>query len=165
MKRVYRETLKIGSALLFGTICAFALVRATQGPGTLIVKQEEALGNQFSDPALLDVFVKLDQREVCPRMTQRYVWRWITYQGKRVQQAVPVESTLMPFFPENNTMILTLPNPGVPDINDKWYYRTVSVEQCGIMPTSALNALLGTSVYKSPDQRVTFIGANTKSVD
>lgn len=159
LKRVmFRNALVAISCAMLGMFIAWVWINLSAGPGTVVTSQEEAEGPQFSDPSTLDVVVKFHRDRVCPSVTQRWVWRWTMYQGKRVQQALPLAATATPFLADGNEVMLTLPNPGVPDLGDQWFYRTVTTESCGFLPSWA-SAAFGGRIYRSPDQPVNFVGA------
>lgn len=145
-------------AFIFGSAACWLTINLDRGPGNVVVSTAEAEGPQFSDPGTLDVVVKFHRDRVCPATTQRWVWRWTTYNGKRIQQAIPMMATVTPFLADGDEVMLTLPNPGVPDLGDKWFYRTVTTERCGFLPTWASAMFFGRT-YRSPDEPVNFIGA------
>lgn len=145
--------------LFVGCLGAWLVININAGPGVTVVAREEAEGPQFSDPGTLDLVTEVRRRQVCPSQTQRWAWRWITYKGRRAQQAVPLEATQMPFLAEDGTLVLTIPATGIPDPQaGGWLYRTVTSEQCSFLPVW-FSGMFGARVYRSPDMPVNFVGA------
>ena len=157
----WRWLRRSGLWLLAGILLAWIAFNAIAGPGVTVTGQEEAEGPQFSDPRTLDLVSEVHRRRVCPAQTQRWVWRWTTYRGRRAQQAVPLASTEMPFLADDGTFILTIPAGAVPDAEDGgWMFRSVTEERCPFLPTwlGWFDGVFGPRMYRSPDQPVNFVG-------
>lgn len=157
-----------GFYLLAGMAVAWLVVNLNAGPGVIVLDQAEAEGPQFSDPETLDLVSEVHRRRVCPAQTQRWVWRWTMYRGRRAQQAVPLEATENPFLAEDGTFILTIPAHRVPNpVNGGWMFRSVTAERCAFLPTwlGWLSGLFGPRMFRSPDVPVNFIGRSHEAAE
>ena len=144
-------------SLAFGATTTWFAINVSNGTAVVILDQTEAEGPRFADPNQLDIFTKLRRNRVCPAITQRWVWRWIDYEGQKTQQIIPLLGTSLPFLADGQAIILTIPNPGVPNLNDHWYFRSVTEEQCAWLP-AFVSGWFGTHVFRSADLPVNFIG-------
>ncbi len=152
------KALALVGAFCVGSAVCWAALNVTSGPGTVVTLQEEAEGPEFADPTQLDILTAFTRKRICPSTTQRWVWRWEDYRGERVQRVYPLVATAAPFLGDSGKVLFTVPNPGVPDLDKPWFYRTVTVETCGFLPTW-LGSLFGSRIYRSPDMQVNFVGA------
>ena len=131
----HRKVLHTLPFALGGMFVAWVTINVMAGPGVVVRDQSEAEGPQFSDANTLDLVSTIRRNRVCPSQTQRWVWRWTVYKGKRAQQAVPLAGTDLPFLAEDGTFILTIPTGNIPDAQSgEWYFRSVTAEQCGFLP-------------------------------
>ncbi len=134
-------------------------------PGVSVIDEGEAIGPQFSDPDTLDLVFDIHRKRACPSTTQRWVWHWVDYRGRRGKRAIPLDNTVMPFLEENGLLIITVPVRGVEDPSDNWFERSVTNEQCPLLPAympSWLATVFHTNnVFRSVDHPVNFVGAPT----
>ena len=144
-------------SIAVGGLGMWFAINLSNGAALVVLKQAEADGPQFSDPNQLDIVTKFHRNRVCPSVTQRFVWRWTKYGNDEAQQIIPLQGTALPFFADSQTTILTIPNPGVPDINDHWFFRSVTQEQCAWVP-NFVSEWLGTHLFRSADVPVNFVG-------
>ena len=145
--------------VLVGMGATWVIINLSAGPGVVITKEEEAEGPQFSDASTLDLVLHVNRSRACPSQTQRWIWRWADYRGERVQQVMALPSTTNPFLADSKVLVLTLPASGVPEPETgKWFFRSVTTEQCGFLPTWA-SGLFGGRMFRSPDVPVNFVGA------
>ena len=155
-KRVWLFARVRWSAILAGAVVGIivALVGGTafEGPSVTVSNMAEADGVQFRDNGSVDIFATVDRTRVCPVRSQWFAWRWIVYNGIRVQQAVPMVSLEMPFFPDTRYLITTVSTPDAvkADPKSEWFARRSSVEECPFVPSWVMS-LFGQRIFRSAD--------------
>ncbi len=105
----------------------------------------------------IDIFVDLDRIRDCPAETSRWLWTWVTYDGRPTKQYYPLSSssTSLSDPGRDQHLILSFPIPvGVqPGL---WHFWSKTVEHCSLFP-SLFQGLFRSPIRESPDVPVSIV--------
>ena len=124
------------TGLLLGSASGYALIIWTNRNSPVIVHDEHSVGSATLGSGHIDIFIDLDRVRDCPAETTRWLWTWVTHNGRQIKQFYPLadSATSLSDPGRDQQLILSLPIPvGVKP--GQWFFWSKTIEHCSLFPS------------------------------
>ena len=124
------------TGLLLGSASGYALILWSNRNAPVIVHDEHSVGAATLRSGHIDIFIDLDRMRDCPAETSRWLWTWVTHEGRQIKQFYPLASSATSLSDpgRDQRLILSLPIPaGVQP--GRWFFWSKTIEHCSLFPS------------------------------